>query len=72
MCRRKWVSQDKSIYLVARNDGELIYQGKQVEKISNYLIREGKILFLQGFLCSRREYSNLELASCWLKVGQHR
>lgn len=34
--------------LLAKNDGELIYQGKQVEKISNCL-REGKTLFLQIF-----------------------
>lgn len=49
MFRRNWLSQDKSIYLAARNDGELIYQGKQVEKISNYLIREIKILFSADF-----------------------
>lgn len=36
-------------FVVAKNDGELIYQGKQVEKISDYLIREGKIVFLQVF-----------------------
>lgn len=72
MFRRKWLSQDRSIYLVAKNDGELIYHRKQVEKIGNYLIREGKILFLQVFLCSRGEHKNyLELTSCWWMVGQH-
>lgn len=39
--------------MVAKNDGELIYQGKQVEKMSSDLIREGKILVLQGYFGSR-------------------
>lgn len=58
--------------MVAKNNGELIDQGKQAEKISSYLIGESKMLFLQVFLCSRGEYKYLELAPCWLKVGQHR
>lgn len=53
MFKRKWLSQDRSIYMVAKNDGELIYQGKQVEKMSSDLIREGKILVLQGYFGSR-------------------
>lgn len=58
MFKRKWISQDRSIYVVAKKDGELIYQGKQ-RKSAVISLEKARYWFCKGFFCVIEEIQEI-------------